>query len=107
MGLDMYAYTLPKDAARPPVDFDIDNIPDWERRNLHYWRKHPNLHGWMAGLFFEKGGENPDFNCNTVEITPDDLDALERVSHGCRYQIVLSGMVFGASTRRRSVPPSL
>ncbi len=79
MGLDMYAYTLPKDDIRPPVDFEIDNIPDWERRNLHYWRKHPNLHGWMAERYFEKGGTSSDFNCNTVEITPDDLDALERV----------------------------
>ncbi len=79
MGLDMYAYTLPKDAARPPVDFEIDDIADEERRRLHYWRKHPNLHGWMAERYFEKGGEDCNFNCNTVAITPDDLDELERV----------------------------
>ena len=79
MGLDMYAYTLPKDDDRPPVDFEIDDISDEERRRLHYWRKHPNLHGWMAELYFEKGGEHCDFNCNTVAITADDLDALERV----------------------------
>ena len=79
MGLDMYAYTLPKDDARPPVDFEIDDIPDWERRNLHYWRKHPNLHGWMNRLYWLKGGTDPNFNCNTLAITADDLDALERV----------------------------
>ncbi|HQV58732.1 MAG TPA: NAD(P)/FAD-dependent oxidoreductase [Ilumatobacteraceae bacterium] len=27
MGLDMYAYTLPKDVDRPCVDFDLDDIP--------------------------------------------------------------------------------
>ena len=78
MGLDMYAYSLPKDDDRPCVDFDLDDIGDEERRRLHYWRKHPNLHGWMAGRYYEKGGSDDDFNVNTVELTSADIDALER-----------------------------
>ena len=78
MGLDMYAYSLPKDDDRPCVDFDFDDIGDEERRRLHYWRKHPNLHGWMAGRYYEKGGSDDDFNVNTVELTSADIDALER-----------------------------
>lgn len=78
MGLDMYAYSLPKDDDRPCVDFDLDDIGDEERRRLHYWRKHPNLHGWMAGRYYERGGSDDDFNVNTVELTSADIDALER-----------------------------
>lgn len=82
MGLDMYAYSLPKDDDRPCVDFDLDDIGDEERRRLHYWRKHPNLHGWMASRYYEKGGSDDDFNVNTVELTSADIDALERAILG-------------------------
>jgi hypothetical protein len=43
---------------------------------LAYWRKHPNLQGWMRDLYYEKGGEG-EFNCVDVELTLEDLDALE------------------------------
>ena len=43
---------------------------------LAYWRKHPNLQGWMQELYYEKGGEG-EFNCVDVELTLEDLDALE------------------------------
>ena len=44
---------------------------------LAYWRKHPNLQGFMEELYREKGGEG-EFNCEDVELTLDDLDALEQ-----------------------------
>ena len=44
---------------------------------FHYWRKHPNLHGWFEQLYMEKGGQDPDFNCCWVEISLSDLDQLE------------------------------
>lgn len=71
MGLDMYAYTL---AKRPPaeVDFDADGASEF-----HYWRKHPNLHGWMERLYREKGGTAESFNCVNLLLTESDLDALE------------------------------
>ena len=43
---------------------------------LASWRKHPNLQGWMQELYYEKGGEG-EFNCVDVELTLEDLDALE------------------------------
>lgn len=71
MGLDMYAIAT---AERPdrPVDFKTNAANE-----LHYWRKHPNLHGWMAELYYRKGGQAPEFNCCAVELTSDDLDKLE------------------------------
>lgn len=50
MGLDMYACTLREQPATP-VDFKAEEVSE-----LHYWRKHPNLHGWMEQLYREKGG---------------------------------------------------
>ena len=45
-------------------------------RELAYWRKHPNLHGWMDRLWRERGGES-DFNGDELELTAEDLDNLE------------------------------
>ena len=97
MGLDMYAYSLPTDDDRPCVDFDLDDIGDEERRRLHYWRKHPNLHGWMAGRYYEKGGSDDDFNVNTVELTAADINALERAILG-KTLPQTTGFFFGETT---------
>jgi len=72
MGLDMYAYTRTSDL---PAFVDFTQLPtDVE---LHYWRKHPNLHGWMERLYREMGGTDSDFNCVNVMLTAEDLDRLE------------------------------
>ncbi|MEY9999110.1 phosphoglycerate kinase [Sinorhizobium fredii] len=71
MGLDMYACTL-REPPAVPVDFDVE-----EATALHYWRKHPNLHGWMEWLYREKGGNDAKFNCANLRLTADDLDRLE------------------------------
>jgi hypothetical protein len=73
MGLDMYAYAVPRHLVTQPVDFDTDDLPSIE---FHYWRKHPNLHGWMRDLYYSKGGQDRDFNCVPVELTVADLEAL-------------------------------
>jgi hypothetical protein len=71
MGLDMYAYTTTADI--PAVDFDEPG----DAAQLFYWRKHPNLHGWMEALYRAKGGSDQDFDLNPVRLEPADLDALE------------------------------
>jgi hypothetical protein len=43
---------------------------------LAYWRKHPNLQGWMESLYHKKGGDE-SFNCIDLELDLEDLDALE------------------------------
>lgn len=70
MGLDMYAFTTSKTPTRS-VDFKVTDAQE-----LHRWRKHPNLHGWMHDLYYAKGG-TAEFNCAPVVLTIEDIDRLE------------------------------
>ncbi len=82
MGLDMFAYRTSVQLSKS-VDFNEElnrhSEETGERpvQDLHYWRKHPNLHGWMENLYYQKGGEAETFNCAPVELTLDDLFILE------------------------------
>jgi len=67
MGLDQYA------AIRLDTK---DEDGNWDSEELAYWRKHPHLQGFMESLYHEKGGEG-EFNCVDVELTLEDIDALE------------------------------
>lgn len=69
----MYAFHT---RVKPSVDVDFapEEVPD--REEFHYWRKHPNLHGWMAKLYKQKGGSG-DFNLDPVLVDLTDLDLLE------------------------------
>jgi hypothetical protein len=89
MGLDMYAYTATR-AGQQNEFYETGNYVDGEYVNskvtkpvdLAYWRKHPNLHGWMQQLWESRGNEG-DFNGDELELTAEDLDELERaVTHG-------------------------
>jgi hypothetical protein len=89
MGLDMYAYVASK-AGQQDEYYETGNYVDGEfvnttltkPRELAYWRKHPNLHGWMNRLW-ESRGNSGDFNGDELELTWQDLDELERtVTHG-------------------------
>mgnify|MGYP003346690843 FL=1 len=73
MGLDMYAFST-KAKLKKEVDFDTINV---ETEEVHYWRKHPNLHGWMQNLYENKGGTSDSFNGDCVVLTESDLDNLE------------------------------
>lgn len=90
MGLDMYASTT-KRRLTSSVDFE----PRESDEQFHYWRKHPNLHGWMEGLYRSKGGDK-EFNCTTVELTPEDIDVLERAVKAGTLPAT-SGFFFGVS----------
>ena len=77
MGLDQFAY---KTRVKPgkSVDFQDEVYKDEvEHEEIHYWRKHPNIHGFMEYLYREKGGEL-DFNCQPVELTQEDIDSLAK-----------------------------
>jgi hypothetical protein len=72
MGLDQYAT-----ARKGEPQQDAEGYTYYEdTMELAYWRKHPNLQGWMEELYHDKGGEG-QFNCVDVELTLEDLDALE------------------------------
>lgn len=90
MGLDMYAYSANKPGAQSEY-WENGNYNEktgefvstcTKPKELAYWRKHPNLHGWMERLWEEKGrpgAESPTetFNGIELELTWDDIEQLE------------------------------
>jgi len=74
MGLDMYAYST---KAKPTTEVDF-STKNFELDDLYYWRKHPNLHGWMQNLYDMKGGTSDSFNGDCVVLDSEDLDNLEQ-----------------------------
>ena len=87
----MYAYAAAKEGEQ--AAFDQGSKWDAEKndmvnpiapapREIAYWRKHPNLHGWMERLAESKNVEYGSFNGVELELTWEDLDELERaVTH--------------------------
>ena len=100
MGLDMYAFQR-RGALDKPVDFDCRESDE----EIFYWRKHPDLHGWMHRLYARKGGQSEqsarDFNGANVEITAADLDRLEQ-DVGRSLLPPTTGFFFGASLPDRA-----
>ena len=100
MGLDQYAYV----ASKAYTDYN-----DNSRQELAYWRKHPNLQGWMERIWLKKigiptlksdqfiEGKFPhDFNGVELELTWDDVDKLERdIKSGVVSKLNTTGFFFG------------
>lgn len=88
MGLDQFAYC-------------IDN--NGEKEELAYWRKHPDLQGWMESVWVSRGRpnaheDNPnEFNCIPLELTYDDLDALEEDVTNNKLPVTV-GFFFGSDS---------
>ena len=107
MGLDMNAY---KTKAKFTKDTDFndeifgktgDGEIDFEglivdTEEIAYWRKHPDLHGWMEQLYRKKGGTETSFNGDTVLLTEEDIDNL-KISVLTRSLPSTSGFFFGDS----------
>ena len=76
MGLDMYAFAFPTVDGQtfddPKLKCDAPGVEEFM-----YWRKHPNLHGFMRALYEQKGGTSEQFNCDWVELDLMDLAELE------------------------------
>ena len=73
MGLDQYGT-----ARKGEPSTDEDGYTYYEdSMELAYWRKHPNLQGWMEELWRGKGNDG-GFNCVDLELTLSDLDYLEQ-----------------------------
>lgn len=90
MGLDQYVYSVAKSDKN--TDRSID--PDLKPNEIYYFRKHPNLEGWMAKLWVKKGGKGT-FDCEYVRLTEADLDALHvAVKNGLEDT---TGFFFGVS----------
>lgn len=97
MGLDQYAYI----ASKAGSEYD-----DASRQEIAYWRKHPNLQGWMEKLWLEKlkaDGVTPEitdwgtgFNGIELELTWEDVDRLEQdIKSGVVSELNTQGFFFG------------
>jgi len=90
MGLDMYAYVATREGQQreyydgaewDETTKDLVNTKVNKPREIAYWRKHPNLHGWMEQLWKSRNGgkgDSANFNGIELELNWDDLDELER-----------------------------
>jgi len=91
MGLDMYAYA----AGRANADWNSG-----EQREIAYWRKHPNLHGWMEDLWRSKNSDlsaDRTFNGVELELSWEDLERLEEdIENG--WLPPTTGFFFGDSS---------
>ena len=88
MGLDQYATARKGEPHKIEEEYTYTDQDGTEQKGVNEylqwddtiqlaeWRKHPNLQGWMEELWYEKGGEG-EFNCVELELTLENLDALE------------------------------
>jgi len=90
MGLDQYAYRRRQDAVNNDEDIQ-----------LMYWRKHPNLQGFMENLWRiknpELATEGVDFNCVYVDLNLSDILELENSIKEDKLPHT-EGFFFGASS---------
>ena len=126
MGLDQYAYVAARAGVQAEYDAAMDllyesDIEDDARvkaeseiaamlpRELAYWRKHPNLHGWMERLWMEKdpGAHlETSFNGVEVELTWEDLDRLEEAVNAGTLPAT-TGFFFGNASDEYYQPQDL
>ena len=118
MGLDMYAYVAQKAGQQNEyyegAEFDSEskdyvNKKVSKPRELAYWRKHPNLHGWMEQLWRNKkysvqptdasmpaSADSDVFNGIELELTWEDIDQLEKdIKSGVVAKLDTTGFFFG------------
>jgi hypothetical protein len=102
MGLDQYAYVAAKAGAMNEYYSQSGSLAEGtvsKPRELAYWRKHPNLQGWMRRLWEAKGQPNDSdqgFNGDELELTWEDIDRLEHdIKSGAMAGLETTGFFFG------------
>jgi len=83
MGLDQYAYaTYKKIRVKTVLGVVVDKTKENRKVDFAVWRKHPALQEWMEQLYHKKGGKEQVFNCVPVQLTLQDINALENAVRG-------------------------
>jgi hypothetical protein len=104
MGLDMYAYVAAR--AGQQQEYWESYVTETEKssvtkpREIAYWRKHPNLHGWMEQLWRGRNTDSsvdPTFNGVELELTWEDLEQLEEDIKNGRLPST-TGFFFGSDS---------
>ena len=92
MGLDMYLkgekFFTNFDGERPQEDgFDVSR----HELELGYWRKHPNLHGYIVQNFADGVDE-----CQDIELSAENLEQIMQAVKECALPTT-TGFFFGTS----------
>jgi len=95
MGLDMYLtgekFLMP-DYQNPGIHPQEDGFRVRSRTlELGYWRKHPNLHGYIVQTF--AGGKD---ECQTIDLDPDDIRTIVAAVQAGNLPCT-TGFFFGSS----------
>ena len=121
MGLDQYAYVAARGGVQAEYDAEMESWEDdvsnktkdevlaMQPREIAYWRKHPNLHGWMERLWMEKdpGAHlQTSFNGVEVELNWADLDRLEQAVNSGTLPAT-TGFFFGNASDEYYQPQDL
>lgn len=85
MGLDMFLYGKK----------DMANKND-EKREIGYWRKHPNLHRYIENLYRVKGGKE-EFNCIDYLLSKEEIEDIIAKSKNRELDKSEGGFFFGES----------
>lgn len=91
----MYARTAHPEAVGSQI-INVELPEGTETEEIHYWRKHPNLHGWMEDLYRRRDGSG-EFNCVVIVLSPEDIDELEQAVLGAELPET-AGFFFGESS---------
>ena len=70
MALNMYCYQTKNNTLQ--VDPEFSSFDE-----ICQWKKHETLHKWMERLYFQKGGIKSSFNCQSLQLLPQDVQSLE------------------------------
>ena len=104
MGLDQYAYAAAKAGLQQEYwesyVTEVEKSSVTKPREIAYWRKHPNLHGWMEQLWRSRNTDpstDPMFNGVELELTWEDLAQLEQDVKEKRLPST-SGFFFGENS---------
>lgn len=91
MGLDQFLFKTKATLA------EIES-KEISKEEIAYWRKHPNLQGFMQSIFLEKNEEyEREFNTDNVYLTEEDLDRWEAVAKAQEYPET-TGFFFGSNS---------
>lgn len=105
MGLDQYLFKT-KQTPEQVLSEDYDSN---QSKEIAYWRKHPNLQGYMKQVWEQKYQErvkhlqetqensfgDNQFNCEKVILTIEDLDNWEKAVNNKEYPPT-TGFFFGS-----------
>lgn len=93
MGLDMYLEGHEYTPSYPPENREVRDGYAVKKvvYELGYWRKHPNLHGYIVNTFADGKDE-----CQDIELGKEDLEKILAASEADQLPHT-SGFFFGSS----------